>query len=99
MPFSHYVLPDLNYKYNIYFVKYLKLFETHNKKEVIEDCFLEITDSYPGFYVEDYKQTGNTIKLVGDILNESLSCISKGDYKRGKMNYQIEKHTRGNWTT
>ena len=34
MPFSHYVLPDLDYKYNIYFVKYLKLFESFNTGDV-----------------------------------------------------------------
>jgi hypothetical protein len=79
-------------------MKHLKLFEDHNKKEDIEDCFLEITDSYPGFYAEEYKKTGNTIQLVVDIIGESLSCITKGTYRGGKMEYEIEKYIRNNWT-
>ena len=78
------------------YIKSYQLFESNKDRETVEDCFLEITDSYPGSYLEEYKP-GRIIKFVSEILGEGLSCVTKGTYSNGQMRYQIEKRIKFNW--
>jgi hypothetical protein len=78
------------------YIKSYQLFESNKDRETVEDCFLEITDSYPGSYLEEYKP-GRIIKFVSEILGESLSCVTEGTYRRGEIRYQERKWIRNDW--
>lgn len=80
-------------------IKSYQLFESSKKQEMVEDCFLELTDTPYNWKLEEFKP--GVIKFAGEIIGDSLSMTCDGKYTSkeqtfSKLNYEIKAYER-NW--